>query len=857
MLKAPSNGLNFSKLNYAKLKISKRAIAIIATILFGSLALTFINASNNVAIKTIEATVPGADVTIDTTLYLPEKLPAPAILIAHGFGGNKNSERFLAEELVRNGYVALTYSARGFGNSTGLITMNAPDKEVADASKLLDYLATRSEVAKNNSGELLVGATGGSYGGALSLMLAASDKRVKAISADITWSDLNQALFPQNAYGTTGAQNGQPVGPGPFKKIWAGTFFSFTALQNSYLGQCGNFEERWCEALQSAVSLGSPTKAQIDLMNYSSPINYVSKISAPTLLMQGEEDSLFPLTESLRNAEAIAEGSAHGNRDQLALIWHSGGHDGGNSEEERLNLATIQWFDKHLKGKAIEFPKFQVTDATGTLSVSDSTAISTILQSDLLPINAEFKSIEIDSNMGPFFSPIGGVPAALSSLPGLGSAGSLASSALAVLGGNNSFGTLSPALLPGQSAQFASKAADRAINVVGSSKIKVRVTSTTSDATLFFSLMAQSRSGALRLPGGIVAPVKLTQIPKDGIEAEIQLPAAFIKLAPGEKLVVAVSATDQGYSLPNDGRFYTVTPISDLEYPTIPLNSATTSSQYIFWPFMALLTLILALLFIRFKRPKIVEDVIAGDKNLIQISNLSKVYGDGYRAVDDLSFTVGRGQVLGLLGPNGAGKTTTLRMLMGLIMPTEGGLWIDGHPVFPGSPALSKLGSFVEGPGFLPHMTGRENLDLYWRAIGRDVDPQLEEVIKITKLGSALDKKVRSYSQGMRQRLAIAQAMMGLPEILVLDEPTNGLDPQQIAEMRSVLKRYAKGGRTVIISSHLLAEVQQTCSHVVLMHRGKLIATGTLKKILKNSQSLEEIFLELIGDDLIIGKEVK
>ncbi|MFM7860112.1 MAG: ABC transporter ATP-binding protein [Candidatus Nanopelagicaceae bacterium] len=154
-------------------------------------------------------------------------------------------------------------------------------------------------------------------------------------------------------------------------------------------------------------------------------------------------------------------------------------------------------------------------------------------------------------------------------------------------------------------------------------------------------------------------------------------------------------------------------------------------------------------------------------------------------------------------------------------------------------------------------MTGRENLDLYWRAIGRDVDPQLEEVIKITKLGSALDKKVRSYSQGMRQRLAIAQAMMGLPESLVLDEPTNGLDPQQIAEMRSVLKRYAKGGRTVIISSHLLAEVQQTCSHVVLMHRGKLIATGTLKKILKNSTSLEEIFLELIGDDLIIGKEVK
>jgi len=855
MLKAPSNGLNFSKLNYAKLKISKRAIAIIATILFGSLALTFINASNNVAIKTIEATVPGADVTIDTTLFLPEKLPAPAILIAHGFGGNKNSERFLAEELVRNGYVALTYSARGFGNSTGLITMNAPDKEVADASKLLDYLATRSEVAKNNSGELLVGATGGSYGGALSLMLAASDKRVKAISADITWSDLNQALFPQNAYGTTGAQNGQPVGPGPFKKIWAGTFFSFTALQNSYLGQCGNFAEEWCAAFQSAVTNGVPDSAQIKLMDESSPEKYLANLKAPTLLMQGEEDSLFPLIESLRNAAAISKSSV---ADKLAMIWHSGGHDGGNSETERLNQATIDWFDKYLKGQSINFPRFQVTDATGTLSVSDSTAIATILQSKSLPTEGKLEKISVNENMGPFFSPIGGVPAALSSLPGLGSAGAFASSALASLSaGGTGFGTLSPALLPGQSATFASAPIKGAINIVGSSKIKVRVTSSTNDATLFFSLMAESRSGALRLPGGIVAPVKLTDIPKSGIDVEIHLPAAFIKLAPGEKIVLAVSATDQGYALPNDGRFYTVTPISKLEYPTIPLSSVTTSSQYVFWPIMALLTLILAIFYIRFRRPKISADVIASDKNLIQISNLSKVYGDGYRAVDDLSFNVGRGQVLGLLGPNGAGKTTTLRMLMGLIMPTDGGIWIDGHPVFPGSSALSKLGSFVEGPGFLPHMTGRENLDLYWRAIGRDVDPKLEEVIKITKLGSALDKKVRSYSQGMRQRLAIAQAMMGLPEILVLDEPTNGLDPQQIAEMRSVLKSYAKGGRTVIISSHLLAEVQQTCSHVVLMHRGKLVATGTLKKILKDSQSLEEIFLELIGDDLIIGKEAK
>ncbi|MGI9198526.1 MAG: alpha/beta fold hydrolase [Candidatus Nanopelagicaceae bacterium] len=834
-----------------KLKISKRKIAIFSALFILVASISIFNSRNDVAIAKIESKVSGAEVMLDTTMYLPKTLPAPTVLIAHGFGGNKNSESQLAEQLARNGFVAFTYSARGFGNSTGLITMNAPDKEIADASKLVDYLSTRKEVAKDKNGSAIIGVTGGSYGGALSLMLAATDDRIKAVSADITWANLNQALFPQNAFGN----DGNPVGAGPFKKIWAGTFFSFTALQNSYLGQCGNFAEEWCAAFQSAVTNGAPDSAQIKLMNESSPEKYLANLKAPTLLMQGEEDSLFPLIESLRNAAAISKSDA---ADKLAMIWHSGGHDGGNSETERLNQATIHWFNKYLKGKSINFPRFQVTDATGTLSVSDSTAIATILQSKSLPTEGKLEKISVNENMGPFFSPIGGVPAALSSLPGLGSAGALASSALASLSaGGAGFGTLSPALLPGQSATFASAPIKGAINIVGSSKIKVRVTSTTNDATLFFSLMAESRSGALRLPGGIVAPVKLTNIPKSGLDAEIHLPAAFIKLAPGEKIVLAVSATDQGYALPNDGRFYTVAPISELEYPTIPLSSVTTSSQYIFWPIMALLTLVIAIFYVRIRRPKISSDVIASDKNLIQISNLSKVYGDGYRAVDDLSFNVGRGQVLGLLGPNGAGKTTTLRMLMGLIMPTDGGIWIDGHPVFPGSSALSKLGSFVEGPGFLPHMTGRENLDLYWRAIGRDVDPKLEEVIKITKLGSALDKKVRSYSQGMRQRLAIAQAMMGLPEILVLDEPTNGLDPQQIAEMRSVLKSYAKGGRTVIISSHLLAEVQQTCSHVVLMHRGKLVATGTLKKILKDSQSLEEIFLELIGDDLIIGKDAK
>jgi ABC-2 type transport system ATP-binding protein len=286
-------------------------------------------------------------------------------------------------------------------------------------------------------------------------------------------------------------------------------------------------------------------------------------------------------------------------------------------------------------------------------------------------------------------------------------------------------------------------------------------------------------------------------------------------------------------------------------------TAENSSGHSLGWPIAALIVLIIAIVYVRMRRPNRIE-VTKETDSLVVVEDLAKVYKDGYRAVSGLSFQVERGQVVGLLGPNGAGKTTTLRMLMGLIFPTEGRIYLNGKAVYPGSSALSDLGSFVEGPGFLPHLSGRENLDLYWRSIGRSGENHLAEVVAITKLGTALDKKVRSYSQGMRQRLAIAQAMLGMPDLLVLDEPTNGLDPQQIAEMRQVLKDYAKTGRTVIISSHLLAEVEQTCSHVVLMHRGQLIAFGPMKKILsknRKAKNLEEIFLELIGDDLVIGKE--
>jgi ABC-2 type transport system ATP-binding protein len=221
-----------------------------------------------------------------------------------------------------------------------------------------------------------------------------------------------------------------------------------------------------------------------------------------------------------------------------------------------------------------------------------------------------------------------------------------------------------------------------------------------------------------------------------------------------------------------------------------------------------------------------------GEEVPLRFDGVTKAYKDKFVAVRDLSFEVRRGQVLGLLGPNGAGKTTSLRMLMGLIRPTSGRISIFGHAAGPGAPVLSRLGSFVEGTGLQPHLSGRDNLILYWAATGRPLaDAHLEEAIEVAGLGSAIDKRVRRYSQGMRQRVAIAQAMLGMPDLLVLDEPTNGLDPPQIHAMREVLRSYAASGRTVIISSHLLSEIEQTCSHVVVMAKGEKIAQGTVEEI--------------------------
>lgn len=246
----------------------------------------------------------------------------------------------------------------------------------------------------------------------------------------------------------------------------------------------------------------------------------------------------------------------------------------------------------------------------------------------------------------------------------------------------------------------------------------------------------------------------------------------------------------------------------------------------------------------------VAADIVAGlpPAPAVWCSGLRKRYGKR-SAVDEVSLEVRRGQVVGLLGPNGAGKTTMMRVLVGLVRGDAGAVHVLGHRVTPGAAVLARVGALIEGPGALPHLTGRQNLHAAWAATGRPVEEaHVEEVLAVAALGAAADKPVRSYSQGMRQRLGIAQAMLGRPELLLLDEPLNGLDPPQIRALRDVLRAYAASGRTVVVSSHLLSEVQQTCSHVVVLHRGRVVLAGAVEELLAGRRQLEEVFMELVGE---------
>ncbi len=793
-------------------------------------------------------------VAIDTTYYQPKSAsaahPVPAVLLAHGFGGTKNDVTTSAQDLANLGYAVLTWTAEGFGASGGQIHLDSPDWEVKDAQRLVDWLGARPEVRQDAPGDPRVGVVGGSYGGGLALLLAGYDHRVDAIVPQITWNDLASAFLPE-------ATGGAPV-DGVFKKVWAGLFFGESgpttvdigALTGSAGGlrpggadatgaidpTCGRFAADVCQAYLSIATTGRGDPAAVALLRRSSPSTVLGRITAPTLLIQGEADSLFPLDQADANARGIAA-----NGTPVRVAWFTGGHDGGagpQSDQDRLKFLTAQWLDHYLKGNgAAPAESFTYSRIAG-LSANDSGYVALGYSTPDYPglFGDTTSTVDVAGPPQPVANPPNGTPGAISSLPGTGGAlASLVNGAVADISG--------------QHADFYSRALVSQVDVVGAPTVRIRAASPTGEAVLFVKLYDVDPASGASLPDGLVAPVRLTGLPAtlaDATPVTVTLPPIVHNFQAGHYLRITVATSDQAYATPAAPALYQVAVAGAVTLPTVP--GAPIATRDLIWRYLlgALLVLlalgITAAVLIGRRRHRDADRSVHPDHAGVPlvVRGLRKVYGDGFVAVSTVDFRVERGQVVGLLGPNGAGKTTALRVLMGLTQATAGEIYVFGHRLVPGAPVLSRLGALVEGPGFLPHLSGLANLRLFWKATGRPAaDAGLEEALDIAGLGDAIHRRVKTYSHGMKQRLAIAQAMLGLPELLVLDEPTDGLDPPQIAEMRRVLRRYATGGRAVLVSSHLLAEVEQTCTHVVVLHKGEVVAQGGVDEIVGDSPSVQ------------------
>ncbi|MGH3657490.1 MAG: ATP-binding cassette domain-containing protein, partial [Micromonosporaceae bacterium] len=625
------------------------------------------------------------------------------------------------------------------------------------------------------------------------------------------------------------AGGGVPDGPGDEGAAPRGSTPGGQPLNPS----CGRFAPEVCEVFLATATEGRASPEAVKLLRQSSPAGVLADIEAPTLLVQGLADTLFPLSHADANAAGITNAP-------VRVAWFSGGHDGAASaaDEDRVKFLTVQWLDHYLGG-AGDTPStsFTYSRATGVDANTRGLATTGFATEEYPGMrgNQPGYRTNLQGPSQPIANPPDGTPAAVSSLPGLSVLSSVASGVSTDL--------------PGQHARFMSEPLPDAVDVAGTPRVKIRAASPTGEAVLFAKLYDVGSGSRATLPNGLVSPVRLTGLPtslQDAKPVTVTLPGIVHRFEEGHRLMVVLATSDQAYATPDEPAVYTVgLGAPELSLPRVAAEPIAGPTSVLRWVLVGLVAGLLAvaagMVFLgRWRHRRRDRSVVAEyAETPLVVRDLRKEYADGFVAVASVAFTVERGQVVGLLGPNGAGKTTTLRTLLGLITPTSGDALVFGHELTPGAPVLSRLGALVEGPGFLPHLSGVDNLRLFWRSTGRPwADAHLDQVLEIAGLGTSVHRKVRTYSHGMKQRLAIAQAMLGLPELLVLDEPTDGLDPPQIAEMRRVLRAYAGTSRAVLVSSHLLAEVEQTCTHVVVVHRGELVASGPVDDIVGDSPTV-------------------
>ncbi|MBO0878570.1 MAG: ATP-binding cassette domain-containing protein, partial [Pseudonocardia sp.] len=497
---------------------------------------------------------------------------------------------------------------------------------------------------------------------------------------------------------------------------------------NSAPTVCGRFVAAVCSAYAEAASTGRIDQATAELLRRSSPASVTDRISAPTLLVQGETDTLFGLDQADATARQIA--AAGGTVD---VIWFAGGHDGGApGPVVRAQIGT--WFDKYLGNPSAGTPPTETTPGLsyavqgGIRTESRNTpSVRTVsspgypgltgtdpVQSQRLPLRGEPQVV---------LNPAGANPAAITSVPGVGGAlGSLAGRLSAIT-----------SELPGQSAGFTTDPLHSQVLIAGSPRVRIGVSRVPgqpsgTEAVLFGKVFKVGQDGRRTLLGGAVAPMRIP-IPADGSPAEVTvtLPAVVAPIEAGQRLVVSISTTDQAYAGANQPSVWRIGLPGDaaLAVPLVPGRNVTANTVPTV-PAVGIGIVLAAALaawlvaLVRGRRRRAAEDrALTGAEPPLVIDGLRKAYPGGVTAVNGVSFSARPNQVLGLLGPNGAGKTTVLRMLMGLIHLDTGEIRVFGHPVGPGAPVLSRIGSFVEGPGFLPHLSGSDNLRLYWAAPGR------------------------------------------------------------------------------------------------------------------------------------------
>ncbi len=634
-------------------------------------------------IPVVDGPASNQHVLLDASFFTPPGPGRlPAVLLAHGFGETKDAVRPEAEQLARAGFAVLTWSARGFGASTGQVALDSPDYEVKDVQQLVSWLARQPRVLLDRPGDPRVGIAGASYGGAIALLAAAYDHRIDAIVPETTWYNLASALFPN-------AAGGGPAS-GVFKKQWAGLLLTQGALGVSAgqpgagqpgaqpLNLCGRFLPQICAIYQQVATLGRPTPQAISLLLRSSPASVARRIDVPTLLIQGETDSLFGLDQANGNYQAIRRNGA-----PVDMVWFAGGHDGGNQETSRIDQLTTEWFERWLKPRHLLFrpggpggpggtvgtrtpstgqPAFAVTRDLGydPSSGSDVLGIATAPRYPGLA-GTRRTMIRLSGPAQTIINPPGGAPPSMTVLPGLGTGSS---------------GLSFP--MPGQSAAFTSAPLAAPLQLTGSPTVRIRV-SGAAEITLFAKVYDVDQAGTGTLPFQLAAPVRVTGAAR-GATVTVTLPAIDYQFAAGHRLRLVLTSTDFAYATsPAAAAYHVALAAPGLSLPSDPALTVThTGAPWWTWaaPAAALAAAAVILLARRRRRPSgapAPQGPPAADALVpLEITRLTKRYRDGQLAVDGLSLRVERGQILGLLGPNGAGKTTDAADADGPHLPGRG-----------------------------------------------------------------------------------------------------------------------------------------------------------------------------------------